>query len=189
MARWRWLGAGEEVVLTTRRHPAELFLPVLVTGVVVALAALAGFVTGPDTGTDPVDVAAGIVAAAALVRLLVRVLRWSSYRLVVTDRRLVERSGVLSRRLGSVPLDRVADVSYRRSLGGRILGYGELILAGPDGGGIRRIERIPHPGACYRALAEVLMGDLHESQWVPAAAARRPPADDADTGPLPRVVL
>ena len=182
MARWRWLGSGEEVVFVTRRHPAELFVPALVAGVVVALAALAGFVTGPRTGADPVDVAAGIVAALALLRLLLRVLRWSSYRLVVTDRRLVERSGILSRRFGSIPLTGVADVGYRRSLGGRVLGYGEIALSyGPDGAPARRIGRIPRPDACYRELTEVLMGDLHEAQWVEL--------DEADTGPLPRVVL
>lgn len=185
MARLRWLGSDEEVVLSTRRHPAELFAPAFWTGLVVALAAAAGFITGPHSGTDPVDIGAGIVAALALLRLSVRVLRWSSYRLVITDRRLVECSGTLSRRVTSVPLAGVTEVGYRRSVGGRVLGYGELVLAGgPDkAAGARRIERIPHVGACCRELTDVLMGDLHEAQrgWVAL--------DEADTGPLPRVVL
>jgi uncharacterized membrane protein YdbT with pleckstrin-like domain len=53
---------------------------------------------------------------------------WRSTRYVLTDRRLVLRSGVLGRRGRDLPLVRINDVSFRRTLLERLIGAGTLTI-------------------------------------------------------------
>ncbi len=85
-----------------------------------------------------------------------------------------------------MPLTRVTDMTYRRSIAGRLLGYGDLIVesAGQDQA-LSRIERIPHPDHFYRTITSLVTAGL--PSMMPDDGAG--PADEEDTGPLPQVVV
>ena len=71
----------------------------------------------------------------ALVRLSVEAARWWFYEVrYVTNRRIIEINGLLGRRISSMPLRQVTDITLRRGMGGEMLGYGELRIesAGQD---------------------------------------------------------
>ncbi len=173
----RYLADDERVVLAARRHPAVLLGPALSAAATVALAAAAGLIVSPDESADLVDTIAGIVAFLGIARLCWRAAQWRADRIFVTDRRVIEISGALIRRVGSIPLARLGDTTYRRSIGGRLFGYGDLVVeSSPDGHGAREISRIGRPDDFYRALSSL------------TSSHRRLPEDD-DTGPLPRVVV
>ena len=160
--------------------------------IAIVLAGSIGWITSPSKGSDMVDLVLGLIALFFAARLGWRTWQWHADRIVVTDQRIFEVSGVLTRKVASMPLTRVTDMTYKRSLLGRILGYGDLIVesAGQDQA-LSRIERLPHPDDFYRTLTSLvtagipsLLPEGADQIWLPDD---RFPEDD-DTGPLPRVI-
>ena len=92
-------------------------------------------------------------------RLVWRVLQWREDWFVVTDRRLLVRSGLLTRRVSMMPLIKVTDLSFARPPVGRLLGYGEIVIesAGQDQA-LRRIRHLPNPDGLYLEICELLFG-------------------------------
>jgi uncharacterized membrane protein YdbT with pleckstrin-like domain len=127
----RLLNDGESVVVSTRTHAKALLGPALV---LIVLAALAGFAAGftPGAGrAEPLlQVVIGVVAAFFAFRWVLRpFLSWLTTTYTVTDRRLITRTGILTRRGHDIPLSRISDVSYERGLTDRLLGCGTLVVS------------------------------------------------------------
>lgn len=61
--------------------------------------------------------------------VLLPFLRWVTSRYTVTNRRLITRSGILTRTGRDIPLYRINDVSYEKSLTDRLLGCGTLVIS------------------------------------------------------------
>lgn len=177
MATDRYLLDDEEVLLVVRRHWMDLLGPALATIGVFAIAATAGFLAGPDTAGDIVDVVFGSMAAIALARFSWHVGSWWAARVLVTNRRVVTVAGVLGRRIDAVPLGDAAALSYRRSVMGRLWGYGDFVAGA--GGARAEYRRLAEPDRFYRALHSAVSG---------GAPSLQAPLDAEDTGPIPRVV-
>lgn len=153
----RFLLPTERRVLAVRRHWARLAEP--------AATVLAGlFVLMWLDQVLPLRLPlvrdlllAGWVALA--VRLAWRVVEWRADWFVVTDRRLLLRTGIVTRKVAMMPLIKVTDMSYSRPPVGRLLGYGEIVIesAGHDQA-LRRIRHLPHPDALYLEVCELLFG-------------------------------
>jgi Bacterial PH domain len=197
MAR-SFLAPGEEVVRTNRRHLSVVVRPALGTLVLVGLLGALGWFTGPAGSADIVDQVCGVLAVLLLLRFLLRLRRWSSERILVTDRRIAAVGGFMTRRVISWPYVRIHDLGLRRSIGGRVLGYGSVVIeATTPGAAPVVLERIPDPNGFYRDVMEALMeGPLPEMVELvepderddpDERVARRP--EDADTGELPRIVV
>jgi hypothetical protein len=197
MAR-SFLAPGEEVVRTTRRHLSILARPALGTLVLNGILGAIGWFTSPRSTTDVVDQACGALAGLLLLRFVLKVRRWSNERILVTDMRIATVGGFMARRVSSWPYVRIHDLGLRRSITGRLLGYGTVVIeATIPGSAPVVLERIPDPNGFYGDVMEVLMeGPLPDMVEVDQGrrdetdeAVARLPADEADTGPLPRVVV
>jgi hypothetical protein len=197
MAR-SFLAPGEEVVRTCRRHLSVLLRPALKAMVLIGLLGALGWFSGPRGAADVVDQICGVLAALVLLRFGLRLRRWASERIIVTDMRIAAVGGIMARRVSSWPYVRIHDLGLRRSIAGRLLGYGAVVIeATTPGSAPVVLERIPDPNGFYRDVMEVLMeGPLPEMTELepdepdePDEPVRRPPADDADTGELPRIVV
>lgn len=127
------LSEGEQVVVSTRTHPKALLLPVLA---LVLLLAVGTFV---ETRVDDQRLLAWIVwgaVALGVVWLFVwPLLTWLVGHYTITDRRIITRTGVLTRRGHDIPLSRISDVQVERHLSDWLLGCGTLVIgdASPDG--------------------------------------------------------
>lgn len=185
----RYLADGERLVISIRRHPIVLAGPTALALAAIVAASALGFLAGPRETNDIIDTALGLVALAAVVRLAWKLWLWSADRVVVTDRRFIQITGILTRNVATIPLARVTDMTYRRSIGGRLFGYGDLILetAGQDQA-FGRLDHIPHPDDFYRTVTALATATLPEPE---ADVAFRPFTgwDEEDTGPLPRVIV
>ena len=124
------LGEGEHIIASTRTHWKALVLPA--TALIVTCA-VTGFLVAvlPSGRThDPlmwlVVVLALLVIAYACLRPF---LRWYTSSYTVTNRRLINRSGVFTRRGRDIPLHRITDVSYERGVVDRLLGCGTLVVS------------------------------------------------------------
>ena len=183
----RYLAQDEEIVLTVHRHGSVLLRPLMSAVLMIVFAAVVGFLTSPSEGGDLVDTIAGVVALLFFLRLLWRVWEWRADRVVVTDRRIFEVSGLLSRKVASMPLAKMTDITYHRSLLGRLLGYGELIVetAGQEQA-LHRLDHLPKPDDFYRTITWLVTGGLMERPDLNELPGL---VDDDDTGPLPRVIV
>ncbi|MGH2753930.1 MAG: PH domain-containing protein [Actinomycetota bacterium] len=186
----RYLTPEERVVLGVRRHFAVLIPEALLAVGAIVAALLVGTLTSPDEGSTFIDSVFGVIAVAAVVRLGWKVWLWWEDRVFVSDQRIFEVSGVLTRRVASMPLLRVTDLTYERSLYGRILGYGDLIVesAGQDQA-LKTIRRLPHPDDFYRTITSLVIGRLPSPVPDDETIFTGGPDDPDDTGPLPRITI
>lgn len=88
-------------------------------------------------------------------------LQWRGDWFIATDKRLLLTYGVVKRQVAMMPLTKVTDMSYNRSLLGRFLGYGELVMesAGQDQA-LSDVDRLPMPDQVYVRICEQLFGEV-----------------------------
>lgn len=151
------LNPGEKIVVSTRTHPKALILPILT--LVVLLAAGVVFSVLVDNGTARL-VAWLLVLLLALWRVLWPFLDWLTSSYTITDRRLITRNGILTRRGHDIPLGRISDVAYELDLIDRVLGCGTLVISDASTHGQVLVYDIPQVETTQRKLNELLHG-LH----------------------------
>ncbi len=101
---------------------------------------------------------------ALAARAAYRVLEWRHDWFVATDKRLLLFYGFITRKVAMMPLSKVTDMTYNRSIPGRLLGYGRFVMesAGQDQA-LREVNWVPQPDHHYRAIcAEIFEVDDHE---------------------------
>lgn len=105
-------------------------------------------VVGEEAGTIVTVVLFAWLALLCFVGY--KLLDWYYDRFVLTDKRVMVVGGLITRRVGMMPLARVTDMAYTQSPLGRILDYGTFVLesAGQDQA-LREIKPLPRPGDLY----------------------------------------
>ncbi|HVX71091.1 MAG TPA: PH domain-containing protein [Mycobacteriales bacterium] len=123
------LDADEHVIRNLRPHWRRVAGPVVLTPITVGVASYCYFKLDDDGFQKYLR---WVVLAAALIVLVWWCLRpfltWLTTRYVLTDRRVLMRSGVLSKTGRDVPLTRVNDVSFKTTLVERLFGSGTLTI-------------------------------------------------------------
>jgi membrane protein YdbS with pleckstrin-like domain len=95
-----------------------------------------------------------------IVRFGYKLFEWWDEKLVVTDKRFILVTGVLTIRIAMMPLSKVTDLTYERGAVGRIFGYGTIVVE--SAGQIQafnRIDHLPEPERIYDAISELIFGD------------------------------
>jgi uncharacterized membrane protein YdbT with pleckstrin-like domain len=171
-----------------RRHLAVLLRPFLETAAVIAAAALLGSATSPSSGSALVDTLLGWVTVLFALRFLWKGSEWWIDRVVVTDQRMFEVSGLLTRKIASMPLAKLTDLTYKRTIVGRVFGYGDLVVETPgQEQALTHIDYLPQPDDFYRTLTSLVMARFPDVG--PQTERDVFDRDDEDTGPLPRVII
>jgi uncharacterized membrane protein YdbT with pleckstrin-like domain len=142
----RVLQPGEQVRLLAAIHWISY-----VPGLLVLLAALAALFVARSFA----DIASwwqpfwDIVAAALAVIAAVMMFRAWFYRwiteIAVTDRRVIFKTGFISRSTNEMQMDKIESVEVLQSIAGRIFDYGDLIIKGTGHGQFTRIKSIAAP--------------------------------------------
>jgi uncharacterized membrane protein YdbT with pleckstrin-like domain len=104
------------------------------------------------------------------VRLSILVADWWIERIVITDKRVMMSTGIITHRVAMMPLRKVTDLTFQQSVIGRTLGYGTMVLESAGQiQGLNRIEYMPQPDEVYEALTEMIFGDKKQtrSHWLP----------------------
>lgn len=153
----RLLNEGEDVVVSTRTHVKALLLPAVW---LILIAAAAGYAStfAPTGNAQPlVVVAIWVVALVAALWLVAKpFVRWLTTTYTVTNRRLITRSGVLSRRGHDIPVPRINDVAYEHGIVDRLLGCGTLVISDASRRGELRLPDIPHVEHVHLQISELL---------------------------------
>jgi uncharacterized membrane protein YdbT with pleckstrin-like domain len=150
--------SGEKVLYKTRLHSIAVVFPLLVGSLIGIGAAYCLYVSmagNPQPGGDP-----KLWAASGLVLLLVAVLtvamallKRNATEMAVTNRRILIKSGILSRRTVELLLSRVESIVITESFFGRMLGYGTVVVRG-TGGTPEPFTLIAHPTEFRRHVQE-----------------------------------
>jgi uncharacterized membrane protein YdbT with pleckstrin-like domain len=99
-------------------------------------------------------------ALAVVLRYAYLVLSWWVERIVVTDKRILMTTGVFTTRVLMMPISKVTDLTYKRTVDGRMLGYGTIIVESAGQiQALNRIEYLPKPEQVYDAISELVFGD------------------------------
>lgn len=151
----RYLLPQETQVITVRRHPAVLIRPVafVLGGLIIA-----ALVSNTMSRTAGGAVSWVWLAWALLLAWFVwKVAEWSVDYFVITNQRMILTTGILTRKVAMMPLAKVTDMSFQRSILGYMLGYGKFVLesAGQEQA-LRTVDYLPYSEQLYLEVCEMI---------------------------------
>lgn len=153
-----YLLGTERRVIRVRRHWACLLWDIFEAAALLTGAVLISYLLPADSA-----ILQNILWYAALVILLrfaYFVVEWWVERIVVTDKRFMLTSGVFVTKVAMMPVTKVTDLTYERSMNGRMFGYGTLIVESAGQiQALNKIEYLPRPEEVYDAISELVFGD------------------------------
>jgi uncharacterized membrane protein YdbT with pleckstrin-like domain len=188
------LGRGEQILYVARQHIFVLVANILTELALIALLVAAGLasnmafdtsnaVIGGITASNLILVICVGISVIVLISGLMDYMRWNAEQYIVTDRRVIQVRGVLSKRVTDSSLEKINDVELRQSLLGRMLNFGTVeILTASGDEGANLMDRIEAPLAFKKAMLEAKHNHERgygylEPAYQPSRAAPNAPAD------------
>lgn len=141
--------AGEQVQYETKLHWVVMLghVTIAVILAIVGAAFLAGpwgTVHGAEEYSGAMRWAGVASLLAAFIFLAIGLVRRDATKMAVTNRRVIVKTGLMSRRTVELLLPRIESVVVEEPAMGRALGYGTVILRG-TGGTPEAFRQIAHP--------------------------------------------
>jgi uncharacterized membrane protein YdbT with pleckstrin-like domain len=162
----------ERRVIRVRQHWAVMYKHIVQTAVfVLAMVLTERYLDGALGGGSASDGSLAIgervvdsltfyLSLVAVARFTINTILWWIERIVITDKRVMLAQGIITHKVGMMPLGKVTDLTFQRSFGGRILGYGTLIVESAGQiQALNRIDYMPRPEEIYEALSELVFGE------------------------------
>jgi uncharacterized membrane protein YdbT with pleckstrin-like domain len=160
------LGPDERIVLSLRTHVKALVWPAIVLIVTCGVVGYVWAVSDGDYQT-PIRWVVALVAVVVIVWwVLIPFVNWISTTYTVTNRRLITRTGILTRRGHDIPLPRISTVSSERGVLDRILGCGTLLLSEASDSQVR-LHDVPNVESVALTIANLLHGNVEREQVDP----------------------
>ena len=182
----RYLVDGETVIVAVRLHWFHLAREILIALAATVFAFWVDIKISMSPGGQLLHNASLLLWWGAAGWLLWRVLNWRRDWFVATDKRFLLFYGFISRRVAMMPLLKVTDMTYDRSILGRLVGYGKFVLesAGQDQA-LSTIDHVPDADTHYHAICTQLFGPGSMLRFAPGQMpppAQGPPGDDDGPG-------
>ena len=136
------LGENERVLLVTRQHGFVLFSSI-VAEIVVTLIVIASFIV--MTLTNPVAAFGFLLALVPLAIMTRDILAWNNHQYIVTNRRVIQISGIINKDVVDSSLEKVNDVKMTQSFFGRLFDYGDVEIMTASETGDNLFKRIGDP--------------------------------------------
>lgn len=136
------LQPGEEILY--RAHVTRISLLPWAAAFVLVIAA--GIVGYQFSGREPaILIAAGVVGVLLALVIVAKLMVLRSNEHVLTNRRMIQQTGVFNKRSMDAPLDKVNNVEHWQTLWGRLLGYGDVEIDTASEHGATRFRDISRP--------------------------------------------
>ncbi len=137
------LQSDETVKVVGRLHWSIYSRAFVVLAIAVALLVFSDRLPAPDWQRYGL-MAGGVVGVAGILLLLGAWIRRKATEIVVTDRRVIFKRGLLSRHTVEMNVGKIETVDVEQGLSGRIWGYGTLLIRG-TGAGFEPLEGVGSP--------------------------------------------
>ena len=141
--------AGEQKIYMTGRHWIVLVAPIVIAaflgfpGLMMLIGSLTE--TGDKSGSSSgLGVTGFCLLLIAGLFVLAGYLKRSSTNMVVTNKRILIKTGLLSRRTLEILLSKVESIGVEEGILGRLLGYGSVVVRG-TGGTPEPFTTVSHP--------------------------------------------
>ena len=138
--------SGEQVLYKTGLHWIVLVGPAILACFLglPGLILLIGAIATKDKDTQGIWVGGFVFLALAALCILVGYLKRKSTEMVVTNKRILIKTGFLSRKTFELLLSKVESIGVQEGLLGRMLGYGSVVVRG-TGGTPEPFSMVAHP--------------------------------------------
>ncbi|WP_370288086.1 PH domain-containing protein [Nocardioides sp.] len=157
------LNPDERLIISTRQHPKALIGPVFVLILLLAAGIAAQVQLDGDGFQGTLSLIVWVLVGIGALWFFVRpLLVWLTSVHAFTDRRIITRYGIITRRGHDIPLARVSDVAIEINLLDRPFGCGSLLIGDASPNGSARLNDIPHVEETQRRLNE-LLHELHRA--------------------------
>jgi uncharacterized membrane protein YdbT with pleckstrin-like domain len=136
------LGENERIQLSTRQHWFVLFSAILaeITVTLLLVAAI-----GVATFYFPLALIGLVLLLLPLISMLRDILIWSNHEYIVTNRRVIQISGIFNKNVVDSSLEKVNDVKMTQSFFGRLFDYGDVEILTASETGDNMFKRIGDP--------------------------------------------
>jgi uncharacterized membrane protein YdbT with pleckstrin-like domain len=149
---------GEHVVFKTRLHTITILFHMIMG---VALVLLAGFCfyqaaayrNDPNGQSKPWALGGAVMLVIGFLVMIIALLKRNATEMAVTNRRVLIKTGMASRRTIELLLANVESIVITEPFLGRMLGYGTVIVRG-TGGTPEPFDRIAKPTEFRRCVQE-----------------------------------
>jgi uncharacterized membrane protein YdbT with pleckstrin-like domain len=168
------LNEGEEVALDLRPH-WWFFSKHIASG--VPLFVVGGLIVFMKSGglKTALSVAWGIAAVVWAGWLALKYLEWNFTHFVVTDDRVIYRTGVVAKRGVEIPMERINNINFHQGIWERIIGAGDLDIESAGKDGQSHFDDVWHPDGVQQELYRQMEANAKKrAGWAnppPAAAA------------------
>jgi uncharacterized membrane protein YdbT with pleckstrin-like domain len=152
------LVSGETLIYRTGVHWSVLFWPV-VLAILIGGAGVAAYSFRQD-----LFILGAVCLLVAAIVLISAIVKRNATEIGVTNRRVIIKTGMLSRRSLEIMLPKVESIAINEPAMGRILGYGTVVIHG-TGGTPEPFDKIAHPSEFRREV---------QQQMDAATSGRRP---------------
>lgn len=154
------LNEGEHVVVSTRTHVKALIgalLVLLLTAFATAFVAALVESNLDGIARTILMAAVALVALAVVVKYVVGpFVRWYTTTYTFTNRRFIQRSGLIAKEGRTIPLNRISGVDFEIGVVDRVFGCGTLVVSDASEQGRVPLEDIPRVEEVQRIVAEEL---------------------------------
>ena len=148
----------ERRVIRVRLHWASIAWDIFETVALLAVAMMVSYILPPSMW-----LLQNILWYAALfvvLRFAYVVLLWWVERIVVTDKRMMMTTGIITTKVLMMPIGKVTDLTYERPWMGRIFGYGTMVVESAGQiQALNRLDYLPKAEQVYDAISELVFGD------------------------------
>jgi len=148
---------GEETIATTRTHLKVLIVPFLILLVVAGITGYLMSISGDRMGGNLRWLVLVLGLALIVAGSVLPWLRWVTWTYTLTNKRIVEQKGILTRSGRVIPLSRVNDVAFEKNLNDRILGCGTLVIHDASEQAGLRLNDIPRIEDFHRTVSNLVM--------------------------------
>jgi uncharacterized membrane protein YdbT with pleckstrin-like domain len=167
------LAADETLIHDLHPHWKALVAPVVTLVLTLGVGSFAAAAI-PDGSYQGIGRLAVLVIGILLLALyaLRPFLRWLTTHFVITDRRVLVRTGVFSRSGRDVPLSRINDITFSHTFLERLLGCGTLVIESAGERGQVTMTEVPKVERVQRELYDLVENTDERLRGL------RPPTDD-----------
>lgn len=141
---------GETVIYETRLHWIVMLWHLFLGCILLALPGVLLLVyalrqTGMESrNQNAMEIGGAVLVVCGIVAILAGMVRRSATEMAVTNRRVVIKTGLASRRTIEMLLNKVESIEVSETAFGRMLGFGTIVVIG-TGGTLEPFHQVAHP--------------------------------------------
>lgn len=163
------INEGENVILDLKPHWFFFWKHILVgTGLLIVFVIYIGPADSSNVVGLPLALALLVWAAFVVEKYLV----WTYTHFVLTDRRVISRSGIVSKRGTEIPLERINNIDFHQNIFLRVIGAGDLDIESAGKDGQSHFDNVRHPDMVQQEVYRQMEANARrQASWSGEAAA------------------